>query len=168
MIEYNKIYISTLSFVRSKTKELKQFNTFYNTLEDSIKWMRITLEAEYYEVYERDSKDDDELNEFIEEYITEFDYDICVISGSRKVFNTSKDIMEYFNMNIKTIKNDKLYDFLLSLVQWDWLFMDYKGNIINNCIVEQDPINESTIINEIKFSEESCKSGKYKFLYEIN
>lgn len=173
MININKIYISNLSYVITERKyykfpieKCKKYNSFDNTLEDTVVWMKDKLESEFYDNYGLEPKSDEELYEFVNKYITDFEFNVCVVSGNRKIFNTSKELMNYFNLNIKNISNENLYDFLLSLVQWDGLSLDYKGNITGNCICEQYPINEHIIISDVKFSEKSCKKRNYTFSYK--
>lgn len=84
--------------------------------------MKDKLESEFYDIYDRDPCNENELYEFVDKYITDFEFNVCVVSGDRKIFNTSKELMDYFNLKIKNISNENLYDFLLSLVQWDGLF----------------------------------------------
>lgn len=92
-------------------------------------------------------------------------FSISIISTNRKRFNTSKELMDYFNTNIKNISNDNLYDFLLSLVVSDDRFYDYKGKLITSAPQKQYPKLESYCSSIVQFSMESCEIGYYKFCY---
>ena len=127
--------------------------------------MRSTLEDEYYEVYEKEPKDDNELNKFIEDYITEFDFYVNIISGNRILFETADELMLYFKNNIDNVPNDNLYDFLLSLSDSNLLWIDYNGDIIKQSIQPQHPYGERVVAFNVDFTEESCKCGKYQFIY---
>ena len=75
--------------------------------------------------------------------------------------------MNYFNSNIKNISNDKLFDFLLTLVcSYDKIY-NYKGEFIRNHIIDMCPRNELVFSNKVDFNEEDCKKGIYEFEYKI-
>ena len=92
-------------------------------------------------------------------------FSISIISTNRKRFNTSKELMDYFNTNIKNISNDNLYDFLLSLVDSITVLYDYFGNILYTHIDDASPIEENVYYSKIDFNEEDCKKGIYTFEY---
>ena len=92
-------------------------------------------------------------------------FSISIISTNRKRFNTSKELMDYFNTNIKNISNDNLYDFLLSLVDSITVLYDYFGNILYTHIDDASPIEENVYYSKVDFNEEDCKKGIYTFEY---
>ena len=96
---------------------------------------------------------------------TEYFICISVISTDRKIFNTSKELMDYFNSNIKNISNNNLYDFLLSLVTSDDYTYDYEGNLVDHSIEVQCPALERVFSPNVEFDMESCEQGKYTFEY---
>ena len=92
-------------------------------------------------------------------------FSISIISTNRKRFNTSKELMDYFNTNIKNISNDNLYDFLLSLVNSISVLYDYFGNILYKYIDDASPVKENVYYSKVDFNEEDCKKGIYTFEY---
>lgn len=97
------------------------------------------------------------------EYMNKLDYCffIDIISGNRIEFNSYKDLKYYFDSNILNISNNELYDFLLSLIDFIYTAYDYNGNLI-------DLDGHINYINDlssydIKFTEDECKNGIYKF-----
>lgn len=116
----------------------------------------------------KDYLDDNEID-IQDELNKNYSYAIVVsiISGNRIRFNTSGELMDYFNNNIDNISNDNLYDFLLSLVESDDYVYDYNGNFIFNIINEQCPLLEYIWDADVDFNEEDCKQGKYTFEYRI-
>ena len=86
---------------------------------------------------------------------------VFTISGNRIQFNTIRELKDYFKNNILKISNDSLYDFLLSLVEYNYCAYDYKGNLIDNMAFL--PNFNETVVYDIEFTEDDCKNGKYMF-----
>ncbi len=135
------------------------------TLDEAIESGIEDIKWQYNNISNTDTDITDiELENFINK-ITYFEFSIDIISGNRKRFNTSKELMDYFNTNIKNISNDNLYDFLLSLVESDRRLYDYKGNFISSEVSIQIPKDEYCIRSNVQFSMESCRNGEYRFEY---
>lgn len=97
-----------------------------------------------------------------------YEFQISIVSGSRKRFNTSIEIMEYFNRCINHIPNNKLYDFLLSLVEYDNRYYRYDGKLKGGEPKTQKPKLECAFSSRVYFSMESCKRRNwYIFEYDI-
>ena len=139
-----------------------------DTLEDALLFGTTTINNDCYEI-----SDDELVNKY--DYInfinnlkeSDIDYKIRIhiISTNRKRFNTSKELMDYFNTNIKNISNDNLYDFLLSLVDSEVVLYDYNMNILYKYIEDTSPIKEDVYYSKVDFNEEDCKKGIYTFEY---
>ena len=65
------------------------------------------------------------------------------------------------------ITNDNLYDFLLSLVNCEYIQYDYNGDIVYSDIVHYSPLKEKVFSCNINFNEKDCKNGIYTFSYKI-
>ena len=176
--EYNGDITSNEDYcIRNKIIE----NDIAYTLEDSIKIGKNSIRNYCYnKIYEDvsdedldnipDNITDDQFESFISNKLKEgntYAIIISIISGNRKRFNNSKELMEYFNNNIKNISNDNLYDFLLSMVISEDRFYDYNGNYINTFIWDQCPLLESSWDAKIDFNEDDCKKGIYTFEYKV-
>lgn len=158
------------------TNIIESFNNLY-TLEDAINigkrtiwdycYNEICKDLEIEDLPEDITKDQFEL--FISDKLKEnksYAIIVEIISGSRIRFDTSVELMEYFNSNIKNISNNELYDFLLSLVASQSITYDYNGNYICSNIWEQCPILENGYSSKIDFNENDCLKGIYTFEYD--
>lgn len=142
----------------------------YDTHEDALQAGKNAIFDHCYNNSTKDLLTDEDVLEFINSEKTmdiEYSIRISTVSTSRKKFNTSKELMEYFNTTIKSIPNNKLYDFLLSLVVSDDNVYDYQYNLLFNQIFEQCPMKEIGYSSNVDFNEEDCKNGIYTFEYEI-
>lgn len=165
MIIADKIYLPNISLIRSDGNMIEKGSYIDFCLDNAIKSGLSIIKDEFYELFERDAENEKEIEDFIINHTSCFSFSITVISGNRKIFNTSEELIEYFQNNIDKISNENLYDFLLSLVEYDILSLDCNGNIIGNYIESQSPLDELVCIFDVEFSEETCKNGKYRFLY---
>lgn len=88
--------------------------------------------------------------------------EILKVSMDKLIFETSKELMDYFNNHIQEQTKETLYDFLMQFVD-DFYVFDIDGNIIDHHYIEPQEIR-SFVGARIEFDEESCRSeGKYKF-----
>ena len=173
--EYNGTINSKDYCIRNK---IIDSNIAY-TLEDAIKNGKDIIESYFYnEIYENISDEEidnipDELSdEQIENIISDrlknnisYLITVNIISGNRRRFNTSNELMEYFNNTIKNISNENLYDFLLSMVTHVDNLYNYKGEYISSYIWEQCPLLDPIWESNVDFNEEDCKKGIYTFEY---
>lgn len=95
-----------------------------------------------------------------------YSINISVFSTNRKSFKTPKDLMKYFNNNIKNISYENLYDFLLSLVEYDSRLYNYKGEYRSNMIFGRQFLLEQPYAYNLEFTEESCMNGIYEFWFK--
>lgn len=171
----NRMYMVYAS--KYKTSENSILNVgLFDNLDEALKFGKNTIRNYCYNTIFKylpikDSElpidvTDDQLDNFID--IESFTYfiTISVVSCNRKRFNTSKELMEYFNNNINNISNDNLYDFLLSLVEYHNKVYDYTGKFLWSSIIEQTFLNEKIYDSNIDFDEEKCKTQQYKFEYK--
>lgn len=160
MIKHNKVYITNFP---NKTYHISY------TLDEAINNGIRNFEEKFFNVFSRMPHDYQELYKFIEDSINEDDqiFMINIISGNRISFDTSKELIEYFNDNIDKISLENLYEFLLSLVESHDVFYNYKGERVNSDIESQRPVTENVWCPYISFTEDSCQDGKYKFIYHI-
>lgn len=165
----NKLYLAIISKQVFNNKVSIIGCNIFDTIEEAMKFGKVTISDDCYNNSLKDLDTNNEILLFIKNCkdLLDIDYKIriSIVSTNRKRFNTSKEIMEYFNTNIKNITNDNLYDFLLSLVESDDYVYDYEGNLLYHQIQDQSPILESGYSNDIDFDIESCKTGKYTFVY---
>lgn len=159
MNKLNKVYISNIY-----KNNIHKSYTHYS-LEDAIQCGLSYISDEFYDIYNRSPYNNQELEDFINNNFEDDCILINVISGNRIRFNTSKELINYFFDNINKISNENLYDFLLSFVECDNLFYDYKGNLLNSEISTQCPVEEYGWDAHVIFTEDSCKEGKYRFSY---
>lgn len=156
MEKLNKIYIT---YFRD--------NSFhYYSLEESLKAGINQFHEMFHNKYNRFPDGKEELDEFIMKEIDDPTFMISIISGNRLRFKTSKELIDFFMNNIRKIKNEDLYDFLLSMVQSHDMFYNYKGECIGSEITSQCPYEEYVWDAHIEFTEESCKDGKFRFSYD--
>lgn len=142
-------------------------NTSFYTLKEAEEYGKTFLKECYIADNNLSMNDISKISEIdIDKYLNthSYDFSIEIISGNRKRFNTSMELISYFISYIKFIKYDKLYDFLLSLVEFDIRFYDCKGNFIGSDILQMDIKSNMIGCPELKFSIESCREGKYRFL----
>ena len=123
----NRIYLCTVSKQENDQSFILDTDVL-DSFEDAMQFGKYIIESDCY-----NNEDKVEINNY-DKYITEsaLSYNILIseISKNRKRFNNSKELMDYFNTNIKNISNDNLYDFLLSLVNSIDNLYDYFGNIL--------------------------------------
>lgn len=163
MILTNKIYIT---YFKNGINERSSSFVDY-TLNDAIESGKYLCRELFYEKYDRDPEDDSEFEQFMESEITDASFLISEISGNRIQFETSDEIINYFFDHIDNIDNENLYEFLLSLVESNDMYFNYKGELISSTISTQFPSKENTCMPYIEFTEASCKEGKYKFSYDL-
>lgn len=171
----NKLYTVYISKKVPKFNNILDVSTL-DTLEEALDFGKNVIKMDCYNElfkYTLNPPDDitsEQLDSFIkindEEYDIYYRIVVDIISTDRKKFNTSKELMEYFNSNIKDISNDNLYDFLLSMVNSEIRIYDYNGNLITRRINTQCPLLESIYSDDIEFTEESCSKGIYTFEYK--
>lgn len=141
-------------------------NGIFYTLEEAIsygKWVFVNMACNE---YDKEIITDKELDKFINDNKIEYRFIISIVSSNRKRFNSSNDIMDYFNSKIKFISNDNLFEFLLSLIENYNITYDYYGNIICEEPIQQYPKDSHVISSIVDFTIESCKNGNYKFKYD--
>ena len=139
---------------------------FYS-LEDAIKNGKIQLRdicADYYNISHK-SLSKNRLYKFYNNKKLYYEFQISVVSGDRKRFNTSNEIMEYFNNNINNIPDDQLYNFLLSLVEFENRYYKYDGKLIGGEIMAQAPKLERAFAYRVHFSMESCERRNW-YIFE--
>lgn len=153
------VYITQIEIrLLDGTHEYHGSNISY-TLEEAITAGK-ELYNSYYKCY---CEDDIDFDTFMKDKDCYFF--VNIVSGNRKRFNSYDELMKYFNDNINNIPNDKLYDFLLSLVNYEYRAYDYKGNYIA-CEAMFEPIKDQFVAWDIKFSMESCKNRD--FIFRLN
>lgn len=165
----NKLYLTGVSKISDDSINIIQYDV-YDTLEEALENGKDAIRSDCYNNSNTTLKTENDYIEYLKslkiKYNMYYLIEISIISTNRKRFNTSKEIMEYFNTNIFNISNDNLYDFLLSLVESDDYVYDYEGNLLYHQIQDQSPILESGYSNDIDFDIESCKNRKYTFVYK--
>ena len=171
----NRIYLVTIYKYYNYEHSILNAKVF-DTLEEAIDFGKNTIKEYCYNIIFDSIRDEDlpeditdnQLDSFINSDIN-IDYVILIsmISKNRKTFNTSKELMEYFNNNIKQISNEELFDFLLSLIKEYNMIYNYNGTLRYTIISDQCPILEIGYSSEIDFNEEDCKKGIYVFKYEV-
>ena len=159
------IYVLFIKVESEKYEINTAFNNIYYTLEDAISKGIIELKNICLDYYDINEISDNKLKKFYINKNLYYEFQISVINSNRKRFNTSKELMDYFNTNIKNISNNNLYDFLLSLVDSITVLYDYFGNILYTHIDDASPIEENVYYSKIDFNEEDCKKGIYTFEY---
>ena len=163
-----RIYMVTVSRQSNESNSLLDVEVC-DTLESALEYGKIIIRNNCYNRSNIDLDTEEDyinyLNRIKKEHDIEYIILISEISTNRKRFNTSKELMDYFNTNIKNISNDNLYDFLLSLVDSITVLYDYFGNILYTHIDDASPIEENVYYSKIDFNEEDCKKGIYTFEY---
>ena len=165
----NKMYlISALEYTGYIRTNIINFN-ICDTLEDAIEkgiyfikeyicnLMDEDIDEISYDYYNQLIKNNCNISYYI---------NISVFSTNRKSFKSPKDLMEYFNNNIKDISNENLYDFLLSLVECDTRLYDYKGKYKSNMIFGRQFLKDQQYAYNLEFTEESCMNGIYEFWFK--
>lgn len=154
MIKSDKIFISSIHL---KSQDIS-FNIYDFTLDDALNHAisHINTHYNYYK---------DNYNS-IDDYLIKEDCAIYinVLSCNRIKFESKLELKSYFDSNINTISNDRLYDFLLSISDHDTRCYDYYKNFIDS---EQHLhcANTDILAYDLKFTEESCSRGEYIFEY---
>lgn len=164
----NKMYnMELVEYINGiKTKIIK--TGIYDTLEDAIYSGKNNLISFIRDLIEYEK--DDNISKIIQDYINnalingiEYSIIINVFSTNRKKFIEAKDLIDYLNNNIINVPDCELYDFLLSLVEYDTRIFDYNGNYQSNMIIGRSMLNTRSY--DLDFTEDSCKYRKYKFKY---
>lgn len=153
----NKVY-NILVEIRNKKGYIEYSNHFYAyTLEEAIEKGKQKLFEYYTNFKPKFSKIS------FDDYMKKIDYCLFVytISGNRNKFKSIKELKDYFENNISKISNDLLYDFLLSLIEYNYCAYDYKGNLLET--IGFLPSFNETVVYNIEFTEDSCRNGKYIF-----
>ena len=161
MINTNKIYIVEYN---NKTSNINTPFVCY-TLQEAINIGMSQFTDAFFDTHEREPIDNNELEKFIQENYRDLDFIIKVISGNRLRFRTTEELIYYFLNNIDNIDNENLYDFLLSMVESQELFFNYKGELEGVDFATQCPYEENGWNPKVYFTEELCKEGKYTFAY---
>ena len=167
----NNIYILNLSIAKNNWDceflDAVVDNEIFYTLEEAIEYGKYSFLNMIYNEYEKEIISKEELDNYIKDNNIEYIFRVSIVSNNRKRFNTTKELMDYFNSNINFISNDNLFNFLLSLIQYYNISYDYNGNIISEEPIEQYPENLNMTSSIVDFTVESCKNGKYRFKYDI-
>lgn len=148
-----------------------RFNSeiIFYSLEDAIEYGKSEFVYMYNNYYNDSSNKNPsiiDLEEFIKEKSIQYFFDIKIVSGNRKKFNTCAELMDYYNKHVKDIPNDNLFNFLLTLVDSYDISYDFKGNIISEEIIPQKFLKNDMVDYQFDFSPESCSKGiVYKFYY---
>ena len=88
-------------------------NGIFYTLEEAIsygKWVFVNMACNE---YDKEIITDKELDKFINDNKIEYRFIISIVSSNRKRFNSSNDIMDYFNSKIKFIFHKSSIFFIL-------------------------------------------------------
>lgn len=141
------------------------YSDIFYSLEESIRIGKIELYDFCCNFYDCDEVSKQKLYKFYNNKNLYYEFQISVVSGNRKRFNTSNEIMKYFNKYIKYIPNNKLYDFLLSLVKCENRYYRYDGKLIGGEIMNQHPKFERVFSSRVYFSIESCKRRNW-YIFE--
>lgn len=159
------IYVLFIKVDNDKYNIHTSFNNIYYILEDAINDGIIELKNICLDYYNAEAVSINRLKKFYNKKDIYYDFTISVISPKRVRFNSSKELMNYFNNNIKNISNnEELYNFLLTLVQYDNRYYDYNAKLKGCEPVPQYP--EQSLGCVVDFSYESCiRRGYYKFDY---
>lgn len=161
------IYILSLK-VSSDNNEINYFyNGIFYSLEEAINIGKIELYDLCCNYLDTDEVSKSRLYKFYNNKNLYYEFQISVVSGNRKRFNTSDEIMEYFNKYINHIPNNKLYDFLLSLVECDNRYYHYDGKLKGGEVIAQAPKLENVFASRVYFSIESCKRRNW-YIFEYN
>ena len=164
----SKLYMATI-FKDINDNSMIIDDGLYDTFDDALDGARIIIKTDCFNNSNIDLDKEEDYDNYLQNIKIEknivYTIFISVVSTDRKKFNTSKELMDYFNINIKNISNDNLYDFLLSLINYDEYIYDYNGNLLDHFIEKQYPLLERLISAEVDFDEDSCKQGKYTFKY---
>jgi hypothetical protein len=134
------------------------------SLEEAVEVGLQQFRDSYKEKYDNEPTPE-QLQKFVESELRSDDFMINVISGNRLRFNTSDELITYFLDHISEVKTENLYKFLLSFIECDNVFYNYKGEYIGNDLSTQCPSEERCWDSHVSFSKESCAEGKYKFIY---
>lgn len=140
-------------------------NGIFYTLEEAITYGKYSFLNMACNSYDKDNITESELNEYIQDNNIEYNFTISIIANNRKRFNTCNELIDYFDSNIKSISNDNLFDFLLSLVESYNITYDYHGNIIAEEPIPQYPKDSIVVSAIVDFTINSCKNNQYRFEY---
>ena len=163
------IYVLSLRVLLDNEGINYSYTNIFYSLEEAIKIGKSELYDICANYYDSDEVSKNKLYKFYNNKNLYYDFQISVVSGSRKRFNTSNEIMEYFNKYIDKIPNHKLYDFLLSLIEYDNRYYKYDGKLKGSEPISQRPKLEYAYGCRVYFSIESCKRRNwYIFEYTIN
>ena len=88
---------------------------------------------------------------------------IRTISSEQKIFDTVKELVDYFNANINRIANAELFDFLLSLARFRGDWYDAAGRHKFGQVHPRCPLNETVFSCNMDFNETDCLKGIYTF-----
>lgn len=188
MKEVNKLYLVTVSEYKGDmsnkenfyycSKRFPEYTCIQDSLEDALDIGKRSIRSlitkmlytgiDDYEDY-RPNKEilKEQVDSFINFRLKELRINYCItidiISGNRKIFSDVRELLDYFNTNISNITNDELYDFLLSIACSDQQLYDYNGKFIENGITMPIRYESEKYKFDIKFTEQSCRNGIYKF-----
>lgn len=155
----SNIFITNITIKDSNGNTEYQNSDIYYSLEEALESGKNNMKFIY------DNFCEETID--IDAYMNSKDYYffIYIISGNRIKFNSCKDLMMHYEKNIKSYISNyiDLYNFLLSLVKYDYRSYDYKGNLILSHVMIQQP--SGFLGCNVKFSIESCNNNDYKFEY---
>ena len=161
------IYVLTLYVSSDDNKINYRSNNIFYSLEEAINHGKIELYDLCCDWFDTDDVSKRKLSKFYNNKNLYYEFQVSIVSGNRKRFNTSNEIMEYFNKYINHIPYNKLYNFLLSLVECDNRYYRYDGKLKGGEIVVQAPKLENVFASSVYFSIESCKRRNW-YIFEYN
>lgn len=163
------IYVSSIKIISDDGKINYSSSAIFYSLEEAIESGKNELYdiCCYYLAEKIDTISKNKLYKFYNNKNIYYEFQISVVSGNRKRFNTSTEIMEYFNKYIDHIPDNKLYDFLLSLVECDNRYYRYDGKLKGGEPKTQQPKLEYAFSSRVHFSMESCERRNW-YIFEYN
>ena len=146
-----------------------KINYFYSdifySLDEAVRLGKLELYNFCCDYYDQEEVSKGKLYKFYHDKNLYYDFTVSVVSGSRKRFDTSDEVMEYFNKCIDHIPDNKLYDFLLTLVECVNRYYRYDGKLKGGEPVVQCPRLERAFARRVYFSMESCQRRNW-YIFE--
>ena len=155
MIKSDKIFTVTILYEKSEIDI--NLNNFYFNLDEALDYAIADINTHYnYEKHKYNS---------IEDYLYHENCKIIIniVSCNRIQFSSPVELKEYFNTNISTVGNNKLYDFLLSISDHDSRIYNYNKELISSDVFLSNTLDKKLLAYEVIYSIESCSEGKYVF-----
>lgn len=160
------IYVLSLKISSDDDKINYCYPGIFYSLEEAIDIGKIELYDFCCNYYDCNYVSKRQLYKFYNNKNLYYEFHISVVSGDRKRFNSSNEIMKYFNENINNVSEDQLYQFLLSLVQCENRYYRYDGKLKGGEIIPQAPKLECAFECRVYFNMESCgRRNEYIFEY---